>query len=108
MKNNMKKHRIIVLLFSLIFLSSCQSVKDAVSGKKSKGADEFLVQKKNSLVLPPDFESLPKPETEITDKQEVESDRIKNLIVNQSTKKKDIKTDSTSTEKFILDKIKKN
>ena len=46
--------------FSLL---SCQSVKDGLSGRKSENSDEFLVQKKNPLVLPPDFKKLPTPDS---------------------------------------------
>ena len=48
-------------LIILIFLSSCQSVKDALTGKKYEDSDEFLVIKKNPLVLPPNFNDLPTP-----------------------------------------------
>ena len=41
------------LLIVLLSLSSCQSVKDGLSGTKQKNSDEFLVEKKNPLVLPP-------------------------------------------------------
>jgi len=37
-------------LIILLFLSSCQGVKDALSGKKYENSDEFLVIKKNPLV----------------------------------------------------------
>ena len=42
----------------LFFLCSCQNVKDALSGKKYENSDEFLVIKKNPLVLPPNFNDL--------------------------------------------------
>ena len=51
-----KKYFFIVLLF---FLCSCQNVKNALSGKKYENSDEFLVIKKNPLVLPPNFNDLP-------------------------------------------------
>ena len=55
----------IFFLSFLIFITSCQGIKEGLVGsKRSKSSDEFLVQKKNPLVLPPDFESLPTPKTE--------------------------------------------
>ena len=50
----------------LIFLvTSCadswSNVKRGLTGAKQKSTDEFLVQKKDPLILPPDFESLPSP-----------------------------------------------
>ena len=41
------------------------SVKRGLTGSKSDSTDEFLVQKKDPLILPPDFESLPSPEERI-------------------------------------------
>ena len=52
-----------ILLF--IFLVSCagsfDSVKRGLTGAKRSSADEFLVKKKDPLILPPDFENLPTP-----------------------------------------------
>ena len=46
----------------LFFLTSCQSAKDAIQGKtRSQSSDEFLVQKKNPLSMPPDIDKLPVP-----------------------------------------------
>jgi len=60
----MIKNNIIILtivLFS-IALYSCESAKEALQGKKrSEQGDEFLVEKKNPLAMPPDFEKLPSP-----------------------------------------------
>ena len=53
-----------ILLF--IFLVSCadtfDSVKRGLTGAKRNSADEFLVKKKDPLILPPDFENLPTPD----------------------------------------------
>ena len=53
-----------ILLF--IFLVSCadsfDSVKRGLTGAKKGSADEFLVKKKDPLILPPDFENLPIPD----------------------------------------------
>ena len=50
----------------LVFLTSCadsfDSVKRGLTGAKKSSADEFLVKKKDPLILPPDFENLPTPE----------------------------------------------
>ena len=52
------------LVISLLILCSCQNVKDALTGKKYENSDEFLVIKKNPLVLPPNFNDLPTPKDE--------------------------------------------
>ena len=52
----------LLTFFGLLFLlSSCQSAKEGLSGRKKDNTDEFLVQKKNPLVLPPDYNDLPLP-----------------------------------------------
>ena len=60
----MYKKTTYILLF--IFLVSCagtfDSVKRGLTGAKKNSADEFLVKKKDPLILPPDFENLPTPD----------------------------------------------
>ena len=44
----MKFKKIIILLFSVLFLLSCSNAKDALQGKKrSENSDEFLIEKIN-------------------------------------------------------------
>jgi len=49
------------------------SVKQGVTGAKQKSSDEFLVKKKDPLILPPDFESLPTPDEQSQEEEEVSS-----------------------------------
>ena len=93
----------------MIFITSCQGVKEGLVGnKRSKSSDEFLVQKKNPLVLPPDFESLPTPKTETN--QQIDDDvDIKDLLGVYEDKSKISETESSkSLEKSILEKINTN
>tara|TARA_B100000029_G_scaffold337880_1_gene330127 strand:+ start:48 stop:356 length:309 start_codon:yes stop_codon:yes gene_type:complete len=59
-----KKITFIIFLFT--FLTSCadtfDSVKRGLTGEKKSSADEFLVKKKDPLILPPDYENLPNPD----------------------------------------------
>ena len=56
-----KLNILIIILFSVL-LYACESAKNAIEGKKrSEQSDEFLVEKKNPLAMPPDFEKLPAP-----------------------------------------------
>ena len=64
----MIKNKIKLLLSLLILLSSCQAIKDGLTGKKNDNSDEFLVKKKNPLELPPDFDELPAPTCFVFDK----------------------------------------
>ena len=58
------------IFFIFIFMASCQSAKNVITGKEaqSKG-EEFLVEKKNPLVVPPDFDQLPIPDEDIKSTQ---------------------------------------
>ena len=48
-----------LILLILVFLSGCGSVSEGFKLKKGNTGDEFLVEKKNPLVLPPEFSELP-------------------------------------------------
>ena len=52
----------LLTFFGLLFLlTSCQSAKEGLAGRKKDNTDEFLVQKKNPLVIPPNYNDLPLP-----------------------------------------------
>jgi len=58
----MKKNNSIIASFLLIlFLNSCGTVAEGLGGSKKNGNEEFLVEKKSPLVLPPSFGELPEP-----------------------------------------------
>ncbi len=97
------------LLFFLFFLYSC-GVGEALQGKKrSDQGDEFLIDKKNPLAMPPDFDKLPKPGEAIAKStKDIESDQsnIENLIKNSEIEKDNTSSEqSTSIENTILKKI---
>ena len=61
----MKILKILILpLFFIFALNSCGTVKDAFSMQKKDNTDEFLVEKKQPLKLPPNFDELPLPNSE--------------------------------------------
>ena len=94
----------------MLAVTSCQSVQNALSGVKQENSDEFLVQKKNPLVLPPDFTDLPEPIEESPEVVEVqiEEDIEKLLQVQDSINTTNNTSDSSSIESFVLKKIKEN
>ena len=112
-KDMKKLHRDIFYLLIIIFsLSACQSVKDGLTGNKKKNSDEFLIEKKNPLVLPPEFDELPEPKIlsnkEKNEEQEIDLEAI---ITQKAIKKDSTSTESNSNktlEKSILEKIKSN
>ena len=106
----MIKNKIIVIISFLLFLSGCGVVKEGFKSPKQKTSDEFLVEKKSPLVMPPDYNELliPKQDGEILD---TEGNKIKKLV--KSKDAPDTLNDKTdnSNESFtesILKKIKKN
>ena len=101
----MNKFFLIVLLFALC---SCQGVKDALTGKKYESSDEFLVIKKNPLVLPPNFNDLPTPKdvADTTQLENIESE-IEDLLSSIKDDGEVSESSSSSdTESFVLEKIK--
>ena len=97
------------LLAVLLLLNSCQSVKDGLTGQKQKNSDEFLVEKKDPLVLPPDFKKLPTPKS-ANERNIVKEDNFKDIIGKEIVTFKDDENTQTikgSTEEFIIEKIKK-
>ena len=98
------------LLLLLLFLYSCGSVGEALQGKKrSDQGDEFLIDKKNPLSMPPDFDKLPKPgEANVKSTKDIENDQsnIKNLLKNTGDENVLNSDESTSIESSILKKIK--
>ena len=97
-----------LILFFLLLLSSCQSAKDALTLKKKASGDEFLVEKKSPLVLPPDYGKLPIPSESDQKKGSEDDDDIKislgkdKLKINETIKN----SKPTSIEESVLKKIK--
>ena len=98
----MKKIYIIFIFYFL--LANCGGLDDAkkvLRNEKIKSTDEFLVKKKDPLVLPPDYKNIPKPgENTLTKKND---QKIKNIlkVEEEETDKKN----SSSVEDSILKKI---
>ena len=105
----MIKKIFLLTLISLSFLG-CQNVREGLSFKKKKNLDEFLIQKKNPLVLPPKFSELPKPISEI-DKQidSIDNIDISKVLGNTKKEAKDIKGTNSSNdlERSIFDILNK-
>ena len=108
----MKKNKILLVLVSCLTLTACQSIKDGISGSKSENSDEFLVKKKNPLILPPKYLELPKPKDPITENEE-ESLIQDNLDIQKMLGIEEEATNLPSTqngdaEEFVLKNIKNN
>tara|TARA_B100001057_G_C22642411_1_gene868772 strand:+ start:25 stop:333 length:309 start_codon:yes stop_codon:yes gene_type:complete len=96
------------LLIISFLLVSCGGLKDAgkvLRNEKISTTDEFLVKKRNPLVLPPNFEEIPEPGS-ISKKNENEDEKIKKIIKAPKTNSS-VKSKSSSLEESILNRIRK-
>ena len=100
--------RTLIFLFLLMGLcSGCQSLREGLEGnKKSKSAEEFLIEKKNPLVLPPDYSKLPEPsEKNVEENNEFDLQKILETSESSTPSENSV---NQSLKKSIIDKIKKN
>jgi len=105
----MLKKKTIFLMLLIFIVTSCAdtwgNVKRGLTGAKQKSTDEFLVEKKDPLILPPDFDSLPSP----SDREEA----IEEMSSFEKTFKQESETEITassaesSAEDSILKQIRK-
>ena len=102
----MKKFFLLLVLFNI--LNACQSMEDALTLKKKNNSDEFLVEKKNPLVLPPSYGELPLPNEKIKEETNENSNEIQVTLGNEKIEiNETIKNSSPSSlEKSVLEKIK--
>lgn len=99
--------KINLLIITLFIVTSCGGFKEAgkvLRNEKTNSTDEFLVKKREPLVLPPDYNKIPKPNSKDTNNKYEEENRIKKIL-KDSTETKSSKS-TTSTEESILEKIK--
>ena len=103
----MKPIKIFFYLSLILLISSCGTIKEGFKNQKKDSSDEFLVQKKSPLVMPPDYDQLPLPGTInnkdiLTDKENIKD------IISKTPKEKNkstIEDDNESLERSILKKI---
>ena len=104
------KNLIIITVFSIL-VYACSGAKDALQGKKrSEQSDEFLVEKKSPLELPPDFSDLPKPNDQKNQESAEENNEteVKNILkieTNEESSEETNNQQNGSLEKLILEKI---
>ena len=103
----MKKFKLYFVISVALSIASCGTVKEGFSNNKKNNSDEFLVEKKSPLVMPPEYNELPTPNEK---KVENETNDIKSLISKSSNNeiKKNSNEKNSNIENSILKKIKKN
>jgi len=97
-----------ILILALFLLQNCSTIKEGFTSQKKNSVDEFLVEKKSPLVMPPDFEELPVPGVETVTEDEDQSE-IKSLLSSDNIKPSsntNTTQKQTTLEGSILEKIK--
>ena len=106
MKMKINKFALLTFFGLLFLLSSCAS--GGLMGGKKDNTDEFLVQKKNPLVLPPDYNDLPLPKDyKIKDDQSSANidNEIKKLL--ESEEKDNVSNNDSAGDSSLEDSITK-
>ena len=102
----MKNLRIFIFLnLAILLLTSCATVKKGFQNPKKNNSDEFLVEKKSPLVMPPDFDELPIPKKD-DNKLKTKKNTIKELMTENPSDNSDNTSENEDLEASILDKIK--
>jgi len=96
--------KIIYIAILVLFTTSCadtfSSVKRGLTGEKmSKQTDEFLVKKKDPLIMPPDFDSLPTPDDTISAEEISDLEKDLEILTEENS------SETSSVESSILKKI---
>ena len=102
----MKKiDKFILIAIILCFLNSCSGFSDAkkvLKNQKINNSDEFLVKKRDPLILPPGYDKIPKPDTakKVEDINEEQSS-LKKILKKNDTKNTKNKKPSTVEQSII-------
>ena len=103
----MRKFKLLNLLFLFLFiLNSCGTVREGFQNPKKNSSDEFLVEKKSPLVLPPEFEQLPIPKDNNNQTDNTQSSF--KILVSDSEGEEDENLSNKNLQETLLDKIKSN
>ena len=106
----MKYLKFLIIVYLSLLLISCSTIKEGFTNQKKNSSDEFLVEKKSPLVMPPDYNELLIPKQN-GEELGIEANKIKKLVKSEDK----LETSNGSTEnrnesfdESILKKIKKN
>ena len=109
----MKIFKKLILLSFIFALTSCGTLKKGFSNQKKNTSDEFLVEKKSPLIMPPDYNELPKPQAS-ANQSGSEDNSLKTLVSSEKTSTNNSKDDNDDNdgnnglEKSLLEKINNN
>ena len=101
---NFKKYFLFLQIF--IFIASCSGFSDfkkTMTGEKITSTDEFLIKKKDPLILPPEFEKLPLPKN---GNKKAKTNSVETVLGSYNKSDQETKT-SSNLEKMILKELNK-
>ena len=104
----MKYFKLLIFFQLILFLYSCSTVKEGFTNQKKSSSDEFLVEKKSPLVMPPDYNDLPVPDQN-KETAETNENKIKDLVTkneNENVENNDSEDGNLDIGQSILKKIK--
>ena len=105
----MRYLKIFISLTLVFLILSCSSVEEGFKNQRKENSDEFLVEKKSPLVLPPNYDELPEPSSnqDIIDKDE---NTIKTLLSGEenNTDLKNTGEKNINLKENLIEKIKNN
>jgi len=105
----MKNFKLFIILnIIIITLNSCGTIKEGFSSQKKNNNDEFLVEKKSPLLMPPDYDKLPVPQSENIYKNNEEENELKKLLTktdSQSSSTNELKNPAGTLVENLLKKI---
>ena len=104
----MKYFKLLIFFQLILFLYSCSTVKEGFTNQKKSSNDEFLVEKKSPLVMPPDYNDLPVPDQN-KETAETNENKIKDLVTkneNENGQNNSSVDGNLDIEQSILKKIK--
>ena len=103
----MNKYKFFIYIsLTCLLITSCGTVKEGFTNQKKESSDEFLVEKKSPLTMPPEFNQLPLPDMKNND-QDLEKNIIKSLITDNRDGNSSSKING-GLEDSILNEIKSN
>ena len=99
----------VILFFTVVsfVLSGCRSLKENLSMKKKSNSNEFLIEKKDPLALPPSYEKLPIPQDQVSVKKNEDKKIDLSKVLKKTNKPKNI-DQNKSLEKSISNILKKD
>ena len=99
----MKKFLIYFLI--LIPLFGCESAREGFTLKKKNNSDEFLIEKKNPLIMPPEYGDLPVPGDFKAQSDTAGKDEFEKIITKSKNKTSEKNIKKTNIEQSVLEKI---